>query len=139
MTNPNMKIPDRGKTYSVNEGNSKYWLDGCKAYFDSIKYPAEGSSPYSARYVGSMVADVHRTLLTGGIFAYPADKKSARGKLRLLYECFPMAMVMEKAGGRAIDGKGNRILDITPSTIHERCSIILGSRLDVDDYDSYSH
>lgn len=133
-----MMIPERGKTYSVNEGNCKYWEPGCKSYFDSIKFPSDPSKPpYSARYVGSMVADVHRTLLTGGIFAYPADTKSPKGKLRLLYECFPMAMIVEKAGGQATDGKGKRILDIQPKSIHERSSIVLGSRLDVEDYDSF--
>lgn len=130
-----MQIPERGKTYSVNEGNSKYWEAGCRAYFDSIKNPADpAKSPYSSRYVGSMVADVHRTLLTGGIFAYPADHKSPKGKLRLLYECFPMAMIMERAGGLAINGKGKAILDIQPEGIHDRSPIILGSKLDVLDY-----
>jgi fructose-1,6-bisphosphatase I len=85
-----------------------------------------------------MVADVHRTLLTGGIFAYPADKKSPKGKLRLLYECFPMAMIVEKAGGRATNGKDKRVLDLQPQSIHDRSSIVLGSRLDVDDYESFN-
>lgn len=129
-----MTIPDRGKTYSVNEGNSQYWDDQCKAYFSHLK---DLPKPYSARYVGSMVADVHRTLLTGGIFAYPADSKSPNGKLRLLYECFPMAMIVERAGGRATDGKGNRILDIQPSNIHQRTPIVLGSKHDVEDFESF--
>lgn len=129
-----MQIPARGKVYSVNEGNSSFWTPGCSAYFHSIK---SASPPYSARYVGSMVADVHRTLLTGGIFAYPADTKSPNGKLRLLYECFPMAMVMEKAGGMAVTGTGQRILDIVPENIHQRSPIILGSKLDVQDYESF--
>lgn len=89
-------------------------------------------SPYSLRYVGSMVADVHRTLLDGGIFMYPADSKSKNGKLRLLYECFPMAFIMEKAGGKASSGT-TRILDILPDSIHQRSSIILGSMDDVDE------
>jgi len=139
LTNPAMQIPPRGKTYSVNEGNSRYWHQPCAAYFASIKTPSDPTRPpYSARYVGSMVADVHRTLLTGGIFAYPADTKSPNGKLRLLYECFPMAMVVEKAGGRATNGLGVRILDILPKGIHERSSIVLGSKLDVDDYESFN-
>ncbi|CAH1763513.1 2281_t:CDS:2 [Entrophospora sp. SA101] len=97
LTHPNIKIPSRGKIYSVNEGNEKYWYEPCKKYFNSLKYPPEGKNPYSARYIGSMVADVHRTLLYGGIFAYPADKKSKNGKLRILYECFPMAFLTEQS------------------------------------------
>lgn len=81
----------------VNEGNSKYFYPPVNKYLDSIKYPADGKSPYSARYIGSMVADVHRTLLYGGIFGYPDDKKSKTGKLRILYEAFPMAFLTEQA------------------------------------------
>lgn len=96
LTHPNMKVPRKGAIYSVNEGNSLYWEEPVKQYFNSLKYAAEeGESPYSARYIGSMVADAYRTLLYGGIFAYPVDKKSPKGKLRILYECAPMAMVFE--------------------------------------------
>ena len=96
LTHPNMKLPKSRAIYSVNEGNSLYWEEPVKEYFNSLKYPAEkGGKPYSARYIGSMVADAYRTLLYGGIFAYPADKKSMKGKLRILYECAPMAMVFE--------------------------------------------
>lgn len=96
LTHPDMKMPRSRSIYSVNEGNSMYWEAPVKDYFDSLKYPSgEGAKPYSARYIGSMVADAYRTLLYGGIFAYPADKKSAKGKLRILYECAPMAMVFE--------------------------------------------
>jgi fructose-1,6-bisphosphatase I len=95
LTHPNMQMPKKRAIYSVNEGNSLYWEDAVKAYVDSLKYPGEGGKPYSARYIGSMVADAYRTLLYGGIFAYPADKKSPKGKLRILYECAPMAMVFE--------------------------------------------
>lgn len=91
------------------------------------------NKPYSARYIGSMVADVHRTLLYGGIFGYPADKKSKSGKLRLLYEGYPMAYLVEQAGGLAIDGKGGAILDIVPTEIHQRTGIFLGSKEDVED------
>ena len=91
-----MRIPKTRAIYSVNEGNSVYWDEACRAYFESIKFPSTpGGKPYSARYIGSMVADAYRTLCYGGIFAYPADKKSKKGKLRILYECAPMAMVME--------------------------------------------
>lgn len=96
LTHPDMKVPKKRAIYSVNEGNSLYWEEPVKEYFDSLKYPKEeGGKPYSARYIGSMVADAYRTLLYGGIFAYPADKKSPKGKLRILYECAPMAMVFE--------------------------------------------
>ncbi|CAG8436232.1 8029_t:CDS:2 [Ambispora gerdemannii] len=134
LTHPNIKIPSRGKIYSVNEGNSMYWDEVCTEYFNSMKFPPPGKSPYSARYIGSMVADVHRTLLYGGIFAYPADKKSKNGKLRLLYECFPMAYLVEQAGGKAVNGTG-RILDIVPDNIHARAPIFLGSKDDVEDWE----
>ena len=96
LTHPNMRIPRKRSIYSVNEGNSLYWDEPVKEYFNSLKYPEEeGGKPYSSRYIGSMVADAYRTLLYGGIFAYPADKKSTKGKLRILYECAPMSMVFE--------------------------------------------
>lgn len=95
LTHPNMRIPKKRAIYSVNEGNSLYWEEPVKEYVNGLKYPGEGGKPYSARYIGSMVADAYRTLLYGGIFAYPADKKSPKGKLRILYECAPMAMVFE--------------------------------------------
>lgn len=126
-----MEIKPKGKIYSVNEGNSKYWTNYCKEYFESLKNPEDKEkSPYSARYIGSMVADVHRTLLYGGIFAYPADSKSPNGKLRLLYECFPMAFIIENAGGLSTDGE-NSILDIIPKQIHSRWPIFLGSKEDI--------
>ncbi|TDL27479.1 inositol phosphatase [Rickenella mellea] len=132
LTHPDIKIPARGKIYSFNEGNSMYFHSPVINYLKSIKFPANGKSPYSARYIGSMVADVHRTLLYGGIFGYPDDKKSKKGKLRLLYEAFPMAFLTEQAGGIATTGKG-RILDIIPTSIHERCPVFLGSKDDVND------
>jgi len=91
-----IKIPARGKIYSFNEGNSVYFHPPVTNYLNSIKFPPSGKAPYSARYIGSMVADVHRTLLYGGIFGYPDDKKSKKGKLRLLYEAFPMAYLTEQ-------------------------------------------
>lgn len=96
LTHPDIKLPKSRAIYSVNEGNSLYWSEPVKEYFNALKYPVqENGKPYSARYIGSMVADAYRTLLYGGIFAYPADKKSSKGKLRILYECAPMAMVFE--------------------------------------------
>ncbi|THG99655.1 hypothetical protein EW026_g2756 [Hermanssonia centrifuga] len=132
LTHPDIKIPPRGKIYSFNEGNSMYFHQPVVNYLNSIKYPTNGKSPYSARYIGSMVADVHRTFLYGGIFGYPDDKKSKSGKLRLLYEAFPMAFLTEQAGGIATTGT-KRILDIVPTSIHERCSVFLGSKDDVLD------
>lgn len=131
LTHPNLKIPEYRAIYSVNEGNSMYWSDQAKAYFESLKFPESGK-PYSARYIGSMVADVHRTILYGGIFAYPADKKSKNGKLRLLYEGFPMAYIIEQAGGHAINDYGERILDLVPTEIHERSGVWLGSSGEIE-------
>lgn len=132
LTHPHIEIPSRGKIYSINEGNSAYYHEPVLKYLESIKFPEPPKKPYSARYIGSMVADVHRTLLYGGIFAYPDDKKSKDGKLRLLYEGFPMAFLIEQAGGIASTGK-QRVLDVQPQKIHERVPIFLGSRDDVQD------
>jgi fructose-1,6-bisphosphatase I len=95
LTHPDMRLPKKRAIYSVNEGNSLYWEEPVKEYFESLKQLQDNGKPYSARYIGSMVADAYRTLLYGGIFAYPADRKSPKGKLRILYECAPMAMVFE--------------------------------------------
>ncbi|KAI9880449.1 MAG: Fructose-1,6-bisphosphatase [Pleopsidium flavum] len=133
LTHPNMRMPKSRAIYSVNEGNSLYWEEPVKAYFDSLKYPAtdpktgKEGKPYSARYIGSMVADAYRTLLYGGVFAYPADKKSPKGKLRILYECAPMAMVFENAGGQAVNSRMERMLTIVPEHIHDRSGIFMGS------------
>lgn len=105
LTHPDMRCPKTRAIYSVNEGNSMYWEDPVKEWCESLKNPGEGGKPYSARYIGSMVADAYRTLLYGGIFAYPADKKSPKGKLRILYECAPMAMVFEN--GEFFDSTAN--------------------------------
>ncbi|KAH8106833.1 fructose-1,6-bisphosphatase [Cristinia sonorae] len=136
LTHPDIRIPPRGKIYSFNEGNSMYFHSPVNNYLKSIKYPTNGKSPYSARYIGSMVADVHRTLLYGGIFGYPDDKKSKSGKLRLLYEAFPMAFLTEQAGGLATTGT-KRILDIVPTNIHQRCPVFLGSKDDVLDLQKF--
>lgn len=128
LTHPHIRIPKKGKIYSVNEGNEQFWDEPCRSYFHAVKHQP---SPYSSRYVGSMVADVHRTLLYGGIFAYPGDRKSPKGKLRVLYECFPMAYIIEQAGGKASTGN-DRILNYVPSEIHERSPIFLGSQEEVE-------
>ncbi|KAI9252923.1 fructose-1,6-bisphosphatase [Phascolomyces articulosus] len=130
MTHPNIKMPSRGKIYSVNEGNYKHFDEPCKKYVDQVK------QKYSARYVGSMVSDIHRTLLYGGIFGYPADAKSKRGKLRILYEVFPMSFLIEQAGGKASTGTQNA-LDLIPEHIHDRSGIWLGSKEDVEELESF--
>ncbi|KAI9811239.1 MAG: Fructose-1,6-bisphosphatase [Pycnora praestabilis] len=127
LTHPDMRIPKKRAIYSVNEGNSLYWEEPVKEYVNGLKYPAEGGKPYSARYIGSMVADAYRTLLYGGIFAYPADKKSPKGKLRILYECAPMAMVFENAGGQAVNSRMERMITVVPEHIHDRSGIFMGS------------
>ena len=135
LTHPNLKIPSKGNIYSANEGNSHFWDNAMNDYIYSIKNPAN-ENPYSLRYVGSMVSDVHRTLLYGGIFMYPADKKSPSGKLRVLYEVFPMSFIVEKAGGMATDGT-NRLLDMRATSIHQRSPCILGSPENVEDLKAF--
>ena len=133
LTQPKIRVPRNGAIYSVNEGRSRYWGKGMSAYVSHVKNKEE---PHSLRYIGSMVADVHRTLMYGGTFSYPADEKAPVGKLRLLYECFPMAYIMEKAGGMASDGS-RRILDIVPDSIHQRCPIHMGSVEDVSEIERF--
>ncbi len=127
-----IKIPEKGKIYSVNEANAKRWLEeGLRKYVDWLKEKdPETKRPYTSRYVGCMVADVHRTLLKGGIFMYPADEKHPNGKLRLLYEANPMAFLIEQAGGMASTGR-QRILEVVPESLHQRVPVILGSPYDV--------
>ncbi|TPX15479.1 uncharacterized protein E0L32_004459 [Thyridium curvatum] len=137
LTHPDMKLPKSRAIYSVNEGNSLYWEDNVKAYFNSLKEAQANGKPYSARYIGSMVADAYRTLLYGGIFAYPADKKSPKGKLRILYECAPMAMVFENAGGQAVNSKMQRMLEIVPEHIHDRSGIFMGSYDEIEKVKSF--
>ena len=136
LTHPQIKIPEVGTIYSINEGNASIWNDSITNYIKSKKFPSEGKKAYSLRYVGSMVADVHRTLIVGGVFLYPDDKKNKKGKLRVLYECFPMSFIIEHAGGKSSTGKGN-VLDIVPENIHERCPIIIGSKKDVEEVELY--
>jgi fructose-1,6-bisphosphatase I len=123
------------KIYSINESNYENWYPDMKKYVSQYKVK---DTKYTHRYIGSMVADVHRTLLYGGMFSYPADVKNTDGKLRILYECFPMAKIVENAGGKAIIGKqsSKRILEITPKNIHDRTPIILGGAIEIDKYSS---
>jgi len=132
LSHENIRIPKKGKIYSLNEGNAAYWEPGMQRYIQYLKESDKATDrPYSLRYIGSMVADVHRTLLYGGMYAYPGDNKNPEGKLRLMYECNPMAFIVEHAGGRAITGK-QRVLDVQPTSLHQHVPIILGSGDDVD-------
>jgi len=132
LSHPNIKIPQRGGIYSINEGNYHKWHDGIRKWVDWVKAPSENRKAYRLRYIGAMVADVHRTLLRGGIFVYPADAKNKRGKLRLLYEASPMAFLVEAAGGAASDGE-TRIVTIEPQELHQRTPVFMGSPDDVAD------
>lgn len=127
LSHPDMKIPDDGVIYSINEGNYVHFPEGVKQY---IKYcqveDLATNRPYTSRYIGAMAADIHRNLIKGGIYIYPTTASSPNGKLRLLYECSPLAFIIEQAGGVASDGL-NRILDIEPAELHQRVSIFVGS------------
>ncbi|MCC6874820.1 MAG: class 1 fructose-bisphosphatase [Sandaracinaceae bacterium] len=133
LSHENIRIPSRGNLYSVNEGNSSKWTQGLRDWTAWLKSDqAPGGKPYGSRYIGTLVADFHRTLIKGGIFAYPGDVKNPKGKLRLLYECAPMALIAEAAGGAAITGHG-RVLEVQPQTLHDRVPLFVGSKDDVAD------
>ena len=137
MSHEKIKVPKSGKIYSFNEGNYAMWTDGLKKYMDSLKTGGkDGGKPYSARYIGSLVGDFHRTILYGGIYGYPGDAKNPNGKLRLLYECAPMSFIAEQAGGAGSDGKG-RILDIMPTKVHQRVPFFTGSVGEVEYLESF--
>jgi fructose-1,6-bisphosphatase I len=134
-THTNLKIPARGKSYSINDGNFARWPDGVRRFVEYIRAVDVASGrPHTARYAGSLVTDVHRTLLEGGIFLYPEDAagtgKQSSGKLRLMYECSPMGMVIEQAGGAASTGRV-RVLDLVPTALHQRVPLLIGSPEDV--------
>jgi fructose-1,6-bisphosphatase I len=128
LSYPDIKCPPTGKIYSVNHGNFFQYEEGVKKYIDACqKKNKTNGGPYTQRYIGSMVADVHRNLIKGGIFMYPGTIDKPKGKLRLLYECNPFAFIMEVAGGKATDGK-QRILDIQPTELHQRTPMFIGSK-----------
>ena len=137
LSHPNIRIPKKGRTYSCNQGNYEFWDRGLKNY---IRFLAQNDSasqrPYGLRYIGTLVADFHRTLLTGGLFMYPRANNAPTGKLRLLYECNPMAFLVEQAGGRATDGK-KRIVEIRPIELHQRVPLFIGSENDVRQAESF--
>ena len=127
LSHPDMKCPETGTIYSLNEGNYTQFPEGVKQYIKHCQVEDHATSrPYSSRYIGSLVADFHRNLLKGGIFIYPSTAKSPNGKLRLLYECNPLAFIIEQAGGKASDGQ-RRILELVPTSLHQRTPLFIGS------------
>ncbi len=135
LSHPDMKFPEKGKIYSINEGNYVHFPMGIKKY---IKYCQEetGDRPYTSRYIGSLVSDFHRNLIKGGVYLYPPTSKHPNGKLRLLYECNPMAFLAEQAGGKASDGS-RRILDIEPDRLHQRVPFYVGNKEMVDKIEDF--
>ena len=133
LSHENIRTPARGKIYSINEGNMHSWDAGTRRYIEFVKEDRKDRGhPYSLRYIGSLVADFHRNLLKGGIFLYPGPK----GKLRLLYEASPLAMIVEQAGGAATTG-AQRILDVQPTSLHQKVPLIIGTRDDVAEYTQF--
>ncbi len=139
LTRRDVRMPERGRGYGVNEGRAHTWAPGVRSFVEYLKQPDKATGrPYATRYSASLVADVHRFLLEGGIYLYPGDATAGGGgKLRLLYECHPLALVVEQAGGRASTGRA-RILDVVPATLHERVPLAIGSRSEVELFESYS-
>jgi fructose-1,6-bisphosphatase I len=132
LTEESIVIPQKGSIFSINEGNSFWWNDATKRFVEEIKGAnATAVPPYSGRYVGSLVADFDRTIRRGGIFLYPVDSRRPQGRLRLLYECLPLAFIAEQAGGMASDGT-QRIIDVIPKDIHQRSAFIAGSRFEME-------
>lgn len=137
MSHPNIQCPEFGKIYSVNHGNFFQYQEGVKKYITNCqKKDKTNGGPYTQRYVGSMVADVHRNLIKGGIFMYPGTIEKPKGKLRLLYECNPLAFILEVAGGKATDGN-QRILDIKPNALHQRSPLFIGSKGMMEELETY--
>ncbi len=128
LSHPGMRIPENGKIYSINEGNYVHFPDGVKQYIKWCQeYDEKDKRPLTSRYIGSLVADFHRNLLKGGIYIYPTGSTAPKGKLRLLYECNPMAFLVEQAGGKATDGY-TRIMDLQPEELHQRVPFFCGSK-----------
>lgn len=133
LSHPNMTIPLDGSIYSINEGNYIKFPEGVKKFIKWCQEEdKETNRPLSSRYIGSMVGDLHRTLIKGGIFIYPSGTGYPQGKLRLMYECNPMSFIIEQAGGKSTNGLGKRIMEIEPTDIHERTPIFIGSKNMVD-------
>jgi fructose-1,6-bisphosphatase I len=137
LSHRDIRTPKRGRIYSVNEGNYFSWDDGFKRYVDWLKQENGGEGrPYSARYIGSLVADFHRNLMYGGIYMYPRDRKNASGKLRVLYEAAQLAFIAEQAGGAASDGT-QPIMDVVPTALHQRTPLLIGSAEDVAECEAF--
>ncbi len=137
LSHPDIKTPDTGKIYSINEGNLEHYPEGVRQYVHDCKLnDPERNTPYSARYIGSMVADLHRNLIKGGVFIYPESDKAPNGKLRLLYECNPMGFIVEQAGGKASTGTG-AVMDLEMKELHQRTPIVVGSTQMVEDVEAY--
>jgi fructose-1,6-bisphosphatase I len=137
LSHPNIQCPENGKIYSVNHGNFFQYDAGVQSYIDLCqKKNKSDGGPYTQRYIGSMVADVHRNLIKGGIFMYPRTLDKVKGKLRLLYECNPLAFIIEVAGGKATNGK-QRILDIKPTELHQRTALFIGSKNMMEELENY--
>jgi fructose-1,6-bisphosphatase I len=136
LSHPHIRTPDVGKYYSVNESNWNRWSPAAQRVAAVFKDGDGAMQAKNARYIGSLVADFHRNLLSGGVFMYPADARSPQGKLRLLYEAAPLAMVVEQAGGAATDGR-SRILELEPKRLHQRVAVVLGSKNEVERVTSY--
>lgn len=135
LSHPNMTFPKSGKIYSVNEGHYVHFPQGIKDYIKFCQQE-ENDRPYTSRYIGSLVSDFHRNMIKGGIYLYPQSKAHPNGKLRLLYECNPMAFLAEQASGKASDGS-QRIMDIEPTELHQRSPFVCGSSLMVDDVEAF--
>ena len=137
LSHPSIKIPKKGTYYSANQGYFQLWEAGLQRYVLNLQeFDADRSRPYSLRYIGTLVADLHRTLLYGGIFMYPGMRNAPNGKLRLMYECNPMAFLVEQAGGRASNGS-KRILEVQPESLHMRVPLFIGSEEDVLEAESF--
>lgn len=137
LSHPDIKFPAEGSIYSVNEGNYIHFPSGIKKFIKWMQeLDKEENRPYTARYTGSLVADFHRNMLMGGVYLYPQGSTAPKGKLRLLYECNPMAFLTEQAGGKASDGE-NRILDIQPEELHERVPFFCGNKALVEKAESF--
>lgn len=137
LSHPDIKCPDIGKIYSVNHGHFFRYDEGVRKYINCCQNKnKDNGGPYTQRYIGSMVADVHRNLIKGGIFMYPGTTDKPKGKLRLLYECNPFAFIVETAGGKATNGK-ERILDVQPRELHQRTPLFIGSKLMMEELEGY--
>ena len=139
MSQPDIRVPGRGNTISVNSARMHLWKPYVREYFEWLhteEYSGVGKKA-SGRHVGSLIADAHRTMVRGGIHMYPAGEDYPKGKIRLMYEAAPLAWMLERAGGKAVTGTGEDILDMQPEHVHDRCPIILGSAFEVDKFEEF--